>query len=37
MNIQNGAATLLILFLLIFNLGLRYLAGALSKRLSGTA
>jgi phosphate transport system permease protein len=34
-QIQNGVATLLILFLLIFNLGLRYLAGALSKRLSG--
>jgi phosphate transport system permease protein len=34
-NIQNGVATLLILFLLVFNLGLRYLAGALSKRLSG--
>jgi phosphate transport system permease protein len=36
-NIQNGVATLLILFLLVFNLGLRYLAGALSKRLSGRA
>jgi phosphate transport system permease protein len=34
-QIQNGVATLLILFLLIFNLGLRYLAGALSRRLSG--
>lgn len=34
-QIQNGVATLLILFLLIFNLGLRYLASALSKRLSG--
>jgi phosphate transport system permease protein len=34
-QIQNGVATLLILFLLVFNLGLRYLAGALSKRLSG--
>jgi phosphate transport system permease protein len=36
-QIQNGVATLLILFLLVFNLGLRYLAGALSKRLSGRA
>jgi phosphate transport system permease protein len=36
-NIQNGVATLLILFLLVFNLGLRYLAGALSRRLSGRA
>lgn len=33
--IENGTATLLVLFLLIFNLGLRWLAGALSRRLSG--
>lgn len=35
-QIANGTATLLIIFLLVFNLGFRYLAGLLSRRLAGT-
>jgi phosphate transport system permease protein len=34
-QIANGTATLLILLLLLFNLGLRYLAAALNRRLAG--
>ncbi len=34
-QIENGTATLLIILLLVFNLGLRWLAGMLSRRLSG--
>jgi phosphate transport system permease protein len=34
-QIENGTAALLIVLLLIFNLGLRFLAGRLGRRLSG--
>ncbi len=34
-QIENGTATLLIILLLVFNLGFRYLAGLLSRRLAG--
>jgi len=34
--IANGTATLIIIILLVFNVGLRYFAGALSRRLAGT-
>lgn len=33
--VENGTAALLILFLLIFNLGFRWLAGRLNQRLAG--
>ena len=33
--VENGTAALLILFLLIFNLGFRWLAGLLNRRLAG--
>lgn len=36
LRIENGTATLLILLLLIFNLGLRAAAGALNRRFSGS-
>jgi phosphate transport system permease protein len=35
-QIANGTAALLILILLIFNLGLRWLAAALTQRLTGS-
>jgi phosphate transport system permease protein len=35
-QIENGTATLLIILLLIFNLGLRGLAGQLNRRLAGS-
>jgi phosphate transport system permease protein len=35
-QIENGTATLLIILLLVFNLGFRYLAGVLSRRLAGS-
>lgn len=35
-QIANGTATLIIIILLVFNVGLRYFAGALSRRLAGT-
>ncbi len=33
--LENGSAALLIIFLLIFNLGLRWLATLINRRLSG--
>lgn len=35
LQIQNGTATLLIILLLVFNLGLRFGAGALTRRFAG--
>ncbi|HLY32455.1 MAG TPA: phosphate ABC transporter permease PstA [Ktedonobacterales bacterium] len=36
-QIANSTATLLIILLLVFNLGLRYLAGLLNRRLAGAS